>query len=68
MPRHEISVGVRMLVLALTVLAAERTLAGSAATSYVLPAAANASGLFGAYYKTRLTLLNPNGGAVPLLG
>lgn len=67
MPRHEISVGVRMLVLALTVLAAERTLADSAATSYVLPAAANASGLFGAYYKTRLTLLNPNGGALALL-
>jgi hypothetical protein len=67
MQRHGISVGARTLALALTVFAAERPLADSAATSYVLPAAANASGLFGAYFRTRLTLLNPNGGALALL-
>jgi hypothetical protein len=58
---------VRTLVLALMILTAERPLAAGAATSYVIPAAANTSGLFGSYYKTRLTLLNPNGGALALL-
>src|SRR5664280_1219960 len=67
MQRHGIVVGVLTLVLALPVLAAEPTLADSAGISYVLPSCANASGLFGAYYKTRLTLLNPNGGTLALL-
>src|SRR5664280_2618524 len=67
MQRHGIVVGVLTLVLALPVLAAEPTLADSAGISYVLPSCANASGLFGAYYKTRLTLLNLNGGALALL-
>ena len=68
MQRHAgIVVGALSLVLALPVLAAERPLASAADISYVLPSTANASGLFGAYYKTRLTLLNPNGGALALL-
>jgi hypothetical protein len=67
MQRHGIGVGVLTLVLALPVLVAEPSLADSAGISYVLPSCANASGLFGAYYKTRLTLLNPNGGTLALL-
>jgi hypothetical protein len=46
--------------------AAEGPLTNTADVSYVLPSTANVSGLFGAYYKTRLTLLNPNGGALKL--